>query len=179
MTWPPLSWWRLNPIFGGKPCWKTINHIETCHVWTCRPSKYLGYSLTRKQYTPWKGSADQTSRGCMVYPKDDPYHPRDKATGFDQECENGWWIFTSWWLNQPIWKICASQIGSFFPGIRGENSKKKKNELPPPSSRLFACPDFQHFGSFRSEIAVGISYGVLFWRSKNHNLVLWQYFGAY
>ena len=21
--------------------------------------------------------------------------------------------YTSWWLNQPIWKICASQIGSF------------------------------------------------------------------
>ena len=30
---------------------------------------------------------------------------------------------TCWWLNQPIWKICNRQIGSFPPGIRGENKK--------------------------------------------------------
>ncbi len=32
---------------------------------------------------------------------------------------------TSWWLNQPIWKICNRQIGSFPQVIiyRGENSK--------------------------------------------------------
>ena len=26
---------------------------------------------------------------------------------------NGW--FTSWWLNQPLWKICANQNGFIFP----------------------------------------------------------------
>ncbi len=28
-----------------------------------------------------------------------------------------------WWLNQPNWKICASQIGSWNPRDRGENNK--------------------------------------------------------
>ena len=28
---------------------------------------------------------------------------------------------TSWWFLQPIWKICASQIGFIFNQIRGEN----------------------------------------------------------
>ena len=34
---------------------------------------------------------------------------------------------TGWWLNQPIWKICKSQIASFiiihFPEKRGEHKK--------------------------------------------------------
>ena len=36
-----------------------------------------------------------------------------------------------WWLNQPIWKICASQIGS-FPQVGAENKKY----LKPPSRRI-------------------------------------------
>ena len=41
------------------------------------------------------------------------------------------WI-TSWWLNQPIWKMCSSQIGFIFPQFSGW--KLKKIELPPPRS---------------------------------------------
>ena len=37
---------------------------------------------------------------------------------------------SSWWLNQPIWKICKSQIGP-FPQFSGW--KWKKFELPSPS----------------------------------------------
>ena len=40
---------------------------------------------------------------------------------------------TSWWLNQPIWKICSSKW-IISPGIRGENNKIF--ELPPPSNLL-------------------------------------------
>ena len=29
----------------------------------------------------------------------------------------------SWWLNQPLWKICASQNGFIFPNFRDENKK--------------------------------------------------------
>ena len=39
-----------------------------------------------------------------------------------------------WWLNQPIWKICASQIGIIFIGIRGEH----KMYLNPPPPKLMA-----------------------------------------
>ena len=37
---------------------------------------------------------------------------------------------TSWWLNQPIWKIWYSQIGSWNPPFSGWKFPKKK-ELPP------------------------------------------------
>ena len=37
---------------------------------------------------------------------------------------------TSWWLNQSIWKICASQIGSFTPNI-GLKIPTKTCEKPP------------------------------------------------
>ena len=31
-------------------------------------------------------------------------------------------IFTTWWLNQPMWKICGSQFGSFPPvGVKIRN----------------------------------------------------------
>ena len=53
-----------------------------------------------------------------------PYH---------QQCYPSWW-------SQPIWKICASQIGSFPPG-RGENLKKKMK--PPPS----ICSDLLYIPS--------------------------------
>ena len=31
--------------------------------------------------------------------------------------------FTGWWLNQPMWKICASQNGFIFLNFRGKNIK--------------------------------------------------------
>ena len=53
--------------------------------------------------------------------------------------QRGCWMFgllsflggnfvTSWWLNQPIWKICSSKW-KIFPNFRGENRKYVK---PPP-----------------------------------------------
>ena len=46
-------------------------------------------------------------------------------------CNDHFKDFYSWWLNQPIWKICASQIGSF---PQGSGVKiPKMFELPPPS----------------------------------------------
>ena len=34
------------------------------------------------------------------------------------------WLSTSWWLNQPIWKICNPQIGNHLPQKnRGETKK--------------------------------------------------------
>ena len=39
-------------------------------------------------------------------------------------------LVASWWLNQPLWKICSSKWG-IFPKVRGENKKYLK---PPPSS---------------------------------------------
>ena len=64
----------------------------------------------------------------------------------------GHMIMTSWWLNQPIWNILYSQIGS-FPQIGGENKKSWK---PPTrwSFLLFFC-----------EIA--ISWCLLSWQSPN------------
>ena len=38
---------------------------------------------------------------------------------------------TSWWLNQPIWKICSSNWSEFPQNSRNEN--KQIFELPPPS----------------------------------------------
>ena len=35
-----------------------------------------------------------------------------------------------WWLNQPLWKICASQHGLIFPNFRSENSKDVWNHQP-------------------------------------------------
>ncbi len=47
-------------------------------------------------------------------------------------------IFPGWWLNQPLWKICSSNLES-SPN-RDENKKCLK---PPPSLRLFPIhPDF-------------------------------------
>ena len=43
---------------------------------------------------------------------------------------------TSWWLNQPIWKKYARQIGSWNPTNRVENSENI-NELPPPRLRSY------------------------------------------
>ena len=40
---------------------------------------------------------------------------------------------TTWWLNQPIWKRCASQIGS-FPQIGMKNDANKRCLKPPPRS---------------------------------------------
>ena len=45
-----------------------------------------------------------------------------------------WSCNSSWWLNQPIWKICTRQIGSNFPDFRDENSK---NIWETPPSRFF------------------------------------------
>ena len=45
----------------------------------------------------------------------------------------GMMTISSWWLNQPIWNICGSQIGSWNPKVQVEN--KTIFELPPP--RLF------------------------------------------
>ena len=41
------------------------------------------------------------------------------------------WRLPSWWLNQPTWKICGSQIGWFPPvGVNIKNMAK-----PPPNSK--------------------------------------------
>ena len=40
---------------------------------------------------------------------------------------------TSWWLNQPVWKICSSKWESSLS--RGENKKSVK---PPPRSNIFS-----------------------------------------
>ena len=34
--------------------------------------------------------------------------------------------FSSWWLNQRIWKICSSKLGSSSPILRGEHKKSLK-----------------------------------------------------
>ena len=52
---------------------------------------------------------------------------------------------TGWWLNQPIWKICISQIGS-FPQI---GMKKTKYLKPPPSQQ-------QWFGACMSDFKSGV-----------------------
>ena len=46
----------------------------------------------------------------------------------------------SWWLNQPIWKICASQIGSWNPRVRDENKKYLSCHLPVKDSPVFFSP---------------------------------------
>ena len=43
------------------------------------------------------------------------------------------WTLPGWWLNQPIWKICDRQIGSWHPNFRSEHKKSLK---PPPSLLL-------------------------------------------
>ena len=40
-------------------------------------------------------------------------------------------IISSWWLNQPIWKICSSNWSEFPQNSRNEN--KQIFDLPPPS----------------------------------------------
>ena len=44
-----------------------------------------------------------------------------------------WWFCdkspTSWWLNQPIWKICDRQIGSFSQGSGWKYKKKWNHQL--------------------------------------------------
>ena len=46
-----------------------------------------------------------------------------KPSKWTQNSPRFLWSFPSWWLNQPIWKICASQNGSWIPQI-GMNTKK-------------------------------------------------------
>ncbi len=48
---------------------------------------------------------------------DDPTH----RTGRDGKTP---WLVVGGWVTNPPWKICASQIGSWNPKVRGENSKK-------------------------------------------------------
>ena len=55
-----------------------------------------------------------------------------------------WSCNSSWWLNQPIWKICNRQIGSNFPNFRDENSKNIW-ETPPNLDFFFS------FGSLSRE----------------------------
>ena len=48
---------------------------------------------------------------------------------------------TSWWLNQPIWKIYnIGQIGSISPILRAENKKKWFFETPPPRQIFVFLP---------------------------------------
>ena len=48
-------------------------------------------------------------------------------------------IISSWWLNQPIWKICDSQIGSWNPKDPDENKKSLKPPTRYPC-RFFCSP---------------------------------------
>ena len=52
--------------------------------------------------------------------------------------------FSSWWLNQPTWKMCVRQIGNHFPQNRGENFKKMK---PPTLAFLTWCFQSHHLKS--------------------------------
>ena len=87
-------------------------------------------------------------------------------------------IQTSWWLNQPIWKICSSSWVKIFPNFRGENEKhlschhlqvaRKDSPYPAtlnPSENYLSChhPDmcpkfhvqkFYHRGIFVGKIPV-------------------------
>ena len=60
------------------------------------------------------------------------------------------WFLSSWWLNQPIWKICASQNGSFPQGSGVKIPKIFETKPPPSFCWLFyvillgAWPNFPH-----------------------------------
>ena len=43
---------------------------------------------------------------------------------------------SSWWLNQPIWKICSSIWLHHLPKVRGENSKKSSKSWSRITIRL-------------------------------------------
>ena len=51
----------------------------------------------------------------------------NRGYSFSNNAGSGKWIIR-WWLNQPIWKICDSQIGS-FPRGSGWKFRKKKHQL--------------------------------------------------
>ena len=55
---------------------------------------------------------------------------------------------TSWWLNQPIWKICSSNW--IISPSRGENNKIF--ELPPPRESMVAQKHRMEFGSLKLDI---------------------------
>ena len=63
--------------------------------------------------------------------------------------------FPAWWLNQPIWKICASQMGSF---PQGSGWKYKKNI-------------WKHGSWDRTVLVLWLIGKVLIW---NHHLVSYQ-----
>ena len=52
-----------------------------------------------------------------------------------------WWHLPSWWLNQPIWKIWYSQIGS-SPEGSGQKFKKKEWFTTTSCSLQFLDPGF-------------------------------------
>ena len=74
--------------------------------------------LEKKQWAdhPFQGSRVRMSKN------------HDEAAEVFNEKKNGWEKKqepnSSWWLNQPIWKICACQIGSWNPKDWGEHFKK-------------------------------------------------------
>ena len=78
--------------------------------------------------------------------------------------------WASWWLSHPIWKICASQIGSFPQGKRGENKKHWKS--PDYNSWNHWAPNS---GTFEVTWTVGISSSsnVSNWLKISNNYDLW------
>ena len=77
--------------------------------------------------------------GGGVDPRDNPHvEPFSKQKRHQQKlC-----YFSSWWLNQPNWKIVVKL--DHFPRVRGEN---KKHVKPPPSFLWLRIPFIQRQNS--------------------------------
>ena len=118
-----------------------VNALNAQEVLSRHPQKKLLpvshiYAMGRIVYLPtwmgdfkWKLVGTSTSHGSVMgpYVTGESLRPNVGKSTPDPFCMV---IFSSWWLNQPIWKICPRQIGSWNPRDRGENKKSLK---PPPS----------------------------------------------
>ena len=88
----------------------------------CRPEKNMPTSLNEGNAHPKR----------TEFPSCSPMWDIDDVSDINFQETPNTKCFTSWWLNQPIWKICSSNW-IISPG-RGENKKYLK---PPPSSTIW------------------------------------------
>ena len=101
-----FSYWNLFAFFAGnvpkteRPKRSAKRILGSTHyTQTVRPSKMLTVEL-------WRSKKKEDSKSKKVYSE-------------WTRLENTW---SSWWLNQPFWKICSSNW-IIFPKDRGENNK--------------------------------------------------------
>ena len=102
------------------------------------------------------------SFGPSVLPTKKPYVEKGFRDGTLRRVLTS--LESGWWLNQPLWKILYSQIGSWNPKVRGKN--EKIFELPPPREwyEMPSCLMVATFGNPPLVVVALISFpAAFFW----------------